>query len=451
MQSVIIRFTRADRFAIVLLLLLLVQSTAFGQSTGTSLSAQATLVTELDVNGLKVIVKRRPGSATVAAGLFIRGGAMNATAQNAGLEGFMLSTATEGSVKFPREVLRREIARTGGSISSGSNYDFSVLALASTLEDFDRSWDVFTDVAMNPAFAANDVELTREKILTALRSSEDDPDGFLQVLINRTLNAKTSYENDPNGTIENISRFKALDLRDYHKKTMETSRLMLVIVGDLDAAVLKNKIAATLGKLPRGAYKEPVVKGFDFSKPTLDVTARDLPTNYIQGVFDAPSIKSPDFYAMRVATTLLRERVFEEVRTKRNLSYAPSADMGTLSINSANIYVTAVDANQAVSLMFKEINGLKTVPVTERDISGVAGQFLTTYFIGQETNAAQAAELARYELVGGGWRNAFEFIDRVKQVKPADVQRVSQKYMKNLRFVVLGKSSSIDRTIFLQN
>ena len=451
MQSVIIRFTRADRYAIVLLLLLLVQSTAFGQSTGTSLSAQAALVTELDVNGLKVIVKRRPGSATVAAGLFIRGGAMNTTAQTAGLESFMLSTATEGSVKFPREVLRREIARTGGSIGSSSNYDFSVLALASTLEDFDRSWEIFSDVAMNPAFAPNDVELTREKILTALRSSEDDPDGFLQVLVNRTLNARTSYENDPNGTIENISRFKTADLRAYHKKTMETSRLMLVIVGDLDAAVLKNKIAATLGKLPRGAYKEPVVRGFDFSKPTLDVTARELPTNYIQGVFDAPSIKSPDFYAMRVATTLLRERVFEEVRTKRNLSYAPSADMGSLSINSANLYVTAVDANQAVSVMLDEINGLKTEPVTERDISGVAGQFLTTYFIGQETNAAQAAELARYELVGGGWRNAFEFINRVKQVKPADVQRVSQKYMKNLRFVVLGRPSSIDRTVFLQN
>ncbi|MBK6749463.1 MAG: insulinase family protein [Pyrinomonadaceae bacterium] len=451
MQSVIIRFTRVDRLTIVFLLLVLFQSAAFGQTAGTSLSAQAGLVTELDVNGLKVIVKRRPGSATVAAGLFIRGGAMNSTTQNAGLESFMLSTATEGSVKYPRETLRREIARTGGNLSSGSNYDFSVLALASTLEDFDHSWEIFTDVAMNPAFAANDVELTREKILTALRSSEDDPDGFLQVLVNRSLNAKTSYENEPNGTIENIARFKTTDLRDYHKKTMETSRLMLVIVGDLDAAVLKNKITATLGKLPRGAYKEPVVKGFDFSKPTLDITARDLPTNYIQGVFDAPSIKSSDYYAMRVATTLLRERVFEEVRTKRNLSYAPSADMGTLSINSGNIYVTAVDANQSVSIMLNEIKELQNIPVSERDISGVAGQFLTSYFIGQETNAAQAAEIARYELVGGGWRNAFEFINRVKQVTPADVQRVSQKYMKNLRFVVLGKPASIDRNIFLQN
>ena len=36
---------------------------------------QAALVTEFDVNGLKVLVKRREGSLTVAAGLFIRGGA----------------------------------------------------------------------------------------------------------------------------------------------------------------------------------------------------------------------------------------------------------------------------------------------------------------------------------------------------------------------------------------
>src|SRR5262249_47577094 len=35
------------------------------------------LVTEFDVNGLKVLVKRREGSQTVAAGLFIKGGSRN--------------------------------------------------------------------------------------------------------------------------------------------------------------------------------------------------------------------------------------------------------------------------------------------------------------------------------------------------------------------------------------
>ncbi len=40
----------------------------------------ARLVTEFEVNGLKVLVKRRAGSQTVAAGLFLRGGSSNLTA-----------------------------------------------------------------------------------------------------------------------------------------------------------------------------------------------------------------------------------------------------------------------------------------------------------------------------------------------------------------------------------
>src|SRR6185503_15573935 len=126
-------------------------------------------------------------------------------AQNAGIENFMLSAATAGSTAYPRVSMRRELASTGSSISSGANYDFSVLALASTRENFDKSWDIFTDVALRPAFAPEDVELTRERILTSIRDDTDDPDGFLQFLTNKTINAKTPYENDPSGTVESIT------------------------------------------------------------------------------------------------------------------------------------------------------------------------------------------------------------------------------------------------------
>ena len=232
---------------------------------------------------------------------------------------------------------------------------------------------------------------------------------------------------------------------------MQTSRLLLVIVGDLDADVLKQRIAASFGKLPHGDYKELAFASFDFSKPTLDITTRNLPTNYIQGVFAAPSINNPDFYAMRVATTILRDRVFEEVRVKRNLSYAPSADIGSLGINSGNIYVSAVDANRSVSVMLDEVKKLRTDLVDERDISGVTGQFLTTHFIGQETNAAQARELAMYELTGGGWRNSMKFLESVRRVTPQEVRAVSVMYMKNIRFIVVGNPAAIDRSVFLRN
>src|SRR5882762_2211262 len=60
--------------------------------------------------------------------------------------------------------------------------------------------------------------------------------------------------------------------------------------------------------------------------------------------------------AVRVASSLLRDRVFEEVRVKRNLSYAPDAFLRSQSANIGGLYVTAVDANQAVRVMlFKPI------------------------------------------------------------------------------------------------
>ncbi len=147
-------FTFSRSIFVIALFAALFQAAALAQAVGTDLTAQAALVTEFDVNGMKVLVKRRPASATVAAGLFYRGGVRNLTAQNAGIENFMLTASTAGSAAFPRVSMRRELASTGSNISSGANYDFGVLALASTREHFDRSWEIFTDVALRPAFAA---------------------------------------------------------------------------------------------------------------------------------------------------------------------------------------------------------------------------------------------------------------------------------------------------------
>ena len=141
---------------------------SFAQTAKPGIADQAALVTEFDVNGLKVLVKRRENAPTVAAGLFIRGGARNINDKNAGIENFMLDVATEGSKNFPRETLRRELASTGSSISSASSNDYSAISLASTRQNFDRSWEIFTDIILNPTFTDEDIAQTRDKISTGL-------------------------------------------------------------------------------------------------------------------------------------------------------------------------------------------------------------------------------------------------------------------------------------------
>jgi zinc protease len=412
------------------------------------IARQASLVTEFEVNGLKVLVKRRAGSQTVATGLFIKGGSRNINATNAGVESLMLDIATEATASYPRERLRSELARTGTVIGSSDNYDYSVLSFTATRANFDNMWSLFTDVALHPAFTKDDFDLAKAHALSGLADETDDPDTYLQRLQERAAYAGHPYVNRPEGTVESVSKITLDDIRRYHQQVMETSRLLLVVVGDLDPNQLKQKVEASFGKLPRGNYRPEVLPQLSFSASTVEITQRGLPTNYIEGLFAAPPITSPDIFPMQIAAALLRDRVFEEVRVKRNLSYAPSAFLGSQAANVGGIYVSAVDANQAVRVMLDEIRRLQTEPIDQTDISGVVSQYLTTYYMQQETNAAQAASLAEYELIGGGWRNSLVFLEKLRAVTPADVQRVSQKYMRNIRFVVLGNPKQIDKNVF---
>lgn len=411
-------------------------------------TAQAALVTEFEVNGLKVLVKRRTGSQTVAAGLFLRGGSRNITEKNQGVEDLMWEVATEASAGFPRERLRAELARMGSLIGSGINYDYSALSLGSTRDAFDRSWEIFTDVALHPSFTPEDFERVKSRMVISLRDNTDTPDSYLQILQNRVAYAGHPYANDPQGTADSISRLTLEDVRRYHAQMMQTSRLLLVVVGDLDPAMVRSHVASTFGKLPRGNYEAQPVQQLSYATSTVEVTQKNLPTNYVQGVFTAPPLTADDIHAMRIASNILSQLVYQEVREKRNLSYAPDASLNSQGANIGSISVTAVDANQAVSVMLDQIKLLQEHTILPEFISNTVAGYLTNYYVRQETNAAQVGELAQYELIGGGWRNSIVIIDRLRAVTPEDVQRVAQKYMRNIRFVVLGNPAKVDKDIF---
>ena len=428
---------------VVVISLVLVTASAYSQSSATG-------VTEFSVNGLKVLAKQRPGSQTVAAGLFFRGGSSNITPANSGIEALMLDLASEASENFPLARMRRELSRLGTQIGSGVNFDYSALTLGATRQAFDRSWEIFTDAALRPSFAPEDFDRVKGRRLLNLRSEGDSPDSLLQILQERASFTGHTYANSPDGTVESVSRITLDDVRRYHQKLLRTSQLLLVVVGDVDPQTLRQKVQASFSAMPEGSYVAPSVPPLSFREPSLGVTARDLPTNYVQGIFAAPSLTSPDIYAMRAAGAILGDRVFEEVRVKRSLSYAPEVSIGSRAANLGSIYVTAVDANQAVQVMLTEIGKLQTENVDAELIGGIVQQFLTQHYLSEETNAAQAGILAQNELIGGGWRNGSEFLDRVRAVTPADVRRVANTYIHNIQFVVVGNPQRIDRLVFLR-
>ncbi|HMY75353.1 MAG TPA: hypothetical protein PLQ88_26270, partial [Blastocatellia bacterium] len=146
---------------------------------------------------------------------------------------------------------------------------------------------------------------------------------------------------------------------------------------------------------------------------------------------------------------ILGQLFFQEVRVRRNLSYGADATLLSNRANSAYLSVTTQKPNETIQVMFDQIEFLKRQTIREEGLKAIVSGFLTKYYTKLETNDAQAARLAEYELLGGNWRRLQSWIDEVNKVKPEDINRVSRAYLKNFHFAVAGNPKEFDKDLFL--
>ena len=107
--------------------------------------------------------------------------------------------------------------------------------------------------------------------------------------------------------------------------------------------------------------------------------------------------------------------------------------------------MTTVSPDQTLRLMRGEIDELQNDLVDSAGLRRLVQQFITDYFMKNETNGDQASFLARAELYQGDYRLADRFVDDLRRVRPDDVRRVAREYMRNFRFVFLGDPNKLSR------
>ncbi|MEO9801698.1 MAG: insulinase family protein [Reichenbachiella sp.] len=405
---------------------------------------------EFDVKGLKVIYKNVPKE-IISARLFIQGGTANYSMEQSGIEDFALQLAVSGGTKNMSKLEFSTAAeQMSTTVAAGTNYDYGQINMRCVKQNWDASWNLFVDAIMNPAFEEQQYGLLKDQLIATAKQNDADPDqSLVQAAMANVFEGK-NYEKSPNGTVESLSSLSLEDLKSYYNSTVGKERSFLVVVGDIDVDDLKKKVAASLAKLPKGTMPSEEERNM-LGEVTNKINDRDIATNYIAGVLSAPTLASEDGTAMMIAMSILSERYFLELRSKRSLSYAPYSyyDNGKVTNPYNWIYISTTDPKQSIQVMVDEISKLKKDGFEEKELVNKKQKYLTQFYMGQETLSSQSQSLGSNELKGG-WEMSENFTERVNAVTLEDINRVIDKYTDVISWTYLGKADMVSEEDFLQ-
>jgi zinc protease len=424
---------------------LLADATPPGRGAAPAIEPAAdSATTSYTIDGVQVI-HRRTGNDVVAVNLYLLGGTRQVTPATAGIELLLLAASERGTAGYSKERIRDIGALTGSSYVIDPAPDWTMFGFRGIRGALDSTWSLFADRVMRPTLEPSELELVRAQLVAGIAAERDDPDALLERLADSLTFAGHPYSVPPHGTATSIARLTRDELQRYHADQFVTSRMLLVVVGNIERAHVERLVRGSLARMPRGAYAWTLPQAPAGAGAPLVVEARRLPTNYILGYYAGPPASSADLPALRVATSVLSGRLFQEIRSRRNLTYAVHAPLLDRGISAGGLYVTTVAPTEVLRIMREEVTRLQTELIDAAALPEMVGLFLTDYFLDNETNAAQADFLARAQLYKGSYREADNFVRALRAVTNEDIRRVARQYMRGMHWAYVGDPSQAPR------
>lgn len=369
------------------------------------------------------------------------------------------------------------VMRTGGTTSrSGDEIDLLLENIGASVEtgigdtnggasmsvlkgDIDLGLDILADVLMNPAFPEDKIELAKVTQRSVISRRNDDAQeiGFREFdgLIFGKDSPYARYAEY--ATIDAISRD---DLVAFHQAYFHPNNTQIGIWGDFDSKAMVERVKKAFRNWkPAKGFVRPAVPAVDYVfRPSVnlvekeDVNQSTIIMGHIGGRLD-----NPDYFALEIMNRILgggfSSRLFLRVRSDQGLAYSV---FGTYGANYdrpgtfyAGIFSKSESTVQAIRAVKKEIENMRTEPVTDKELSLAKDAFLNSFVFNFDSKAEVMSRLMTYEYYGYPADFLQRIKDGVESVTREDVMRVAKTYLQpeNLHLLVVGKASDFDEPL----
>jgi zinc protease len=162
----------------------------------------------------------------------------------------------------------------------------------------------------------------------------------------------------------------------------------------------------------------------------------------------------PDSYPLLVAAKILSDgqssRLYRQLVYETGIAMS-AAGVGDLGEHPKLFYAYALvqpghTADEAEKALGKELDRLRSEPVSEPELARAKNQFTRDFVMGRQTVQQKASILGRAAVLhGGDIASADAELDRLHRVTAADIQRVAQAYFAPSSRIVITVSPKLAR------
>ncbi len=399
-------------------------------------------------NGLRLVINKMDGLMSVTAGVIVKTGSYNETAEENGISHFIEHTVFKGTEKRTAFDISDHIDRIGAQINAFTSKELTCYYTKSISEHLEESLDVLSDIFFNSVFDKTELEKEKGVVIEEINMCDDTPEDLCLDLLAEAYYGTEGLGRPILGPAKNIRRFTAKDVHAYIDKYYTADNVVISIAGNVDiekaTALIEKYFASNFKKnksaiqtITRATFSQNLHKYKKIEQAHVGIAMRGVKMNDEKS--DAFSIANIIFGGG------MSSRLFQKIREELGIAYSvysyPSAykDNGVLEIYAG---LNAQSRDSAVSAIIDELIRFRKDGVSEQEFARGKEQVKSAFIMGRESTASQMLLYGKYMTYTGC---EFDFDERLKKIDAvslSDVHEIIEQYFKldGASFATVGAS-----------
>ncbi|MXO73462.1 insulinase family protein [Altererythrobacter buctensis] len=325
-------------------------------------------------NGLEVIATQTGDVPLVTLSVLLPGGSASDPRGQAGLANLAALLAGKGTSHADARNLARRLEGLGADLSSVARSDGTVFILTAPRAGVAEAGAILADMIRNPTYPADEVAREKARTIDGLSVAMREPGSLAGMAMRPLLYGAAPYGTVGGGTPESLAAITREDLLAHAHGWWRPAGTQVVVTGGIAPEDAFALVQGLLGDWqPAGSpAPAPVADRAGPPQPVRTVVI-DMPDAGQAAVVLAargPSRRAEDAYALDLANAVLgvgaNGRLFEEIRTRRSLSYGAYSSIGSTADDPA-IVASAQTANatadEVAAVMLEQFARLGAEPL----------------------------------------------------------------------------------------